>query len=286
MNEAVKKPDLQSTSLSRRPYARARRVLLAVLLVIVAVFVALVLGIRIYASSYYHAAPEASEALASTSTATVMQLDNGDVTFVPAGPSDNVKAALVFYPGGKVEATAYAPLLARLADEGVASVLVRMPENLAVLAPGRAERGRDELTAALAKEGDSPQDAGQQADIPWMIGGHSLGGAMAAQYASKHAADYQGLVLLAAYSAFDLTDTDLHVLLCSGSNDGVMSRESYDKDRANLPQANVTEITIDGGIHSYFGCYGHQEGDGTPTITNDEQLDQTATAIVEFAQGL
>lgn len=295
------------------------RILKAGLVILIAIACALALGIHVYASDYYHALPEATNAEESAGSVQVQKVDNGDVTFVPA--DGTVTAALVFYPGGKVEADAYAPLLARLAEKNVACVLVRMPENLAVLAPNRADRGRTELEQAISGQAagadasssraadsdgtevtdtsDSDEDSsnGRQAtnpnnaqaedsnDIPWIMAGHSLGGAMAASYAAGHTETYQGLVLLAAYSTADLTQSGLRVLSIYGSNDGVLDRDTYRTDFANLPQG-TTEYVIDGGIHSYFGMYGHQDGDGDATITNDEQLDLTADAIATFAAAL
>lgn len=256
---------------------RRHRILKVVALVFVAAVCALALGIHVYASDYYHALPKAAEAETSTDSIEVQRLDNGDVTFVPA--DGTASAALVFYPGGKVEADAYAPLLARLAQRGVACVLVRMPENLAVLAPNRADRGRAELEQALSEQ--QPDSNG----ISWLMAGHSLGGAMAASYVASHTDTYQGLVLLAAYSTANLTQSGIKVLSIYGSNDGVLNRSTYADDFANLPQS-TTEYVIEGGIHSYFGEYGHQDGDGEAAITNDEQLDLTADAIAAFAAAL
>lgn len=247
---------------------RAPRVILTVLVVLAALAVALVLGIHLYASNYYHAEPDALAAEQTTGTVTVSRLDSGDVTFVPARPT----TALVFYPGGLVEADAYAPLLSRLAQRGVACVLVRMPENLAVLAPGSADRGRAELEQGLSEVGSSGDG------LPWLMAGHSLGGAMAASYVADHTDSYQGLVLLAAYSTKDLSGSGLRTLSIYGSDDGVLDRDRYERCLPNLG-SGLTELVIPGGIHSYFGDYGHQDGDGKATITNEEQLDQTAEAI-------
>lgn len=255
---------------TKRPH-RARRIALTILAVLVALAVAFVLGIHLYASNYYHAEPDALATEQTTDAMTVTRLDSGDVTFVPAQPA----AALVFYPGGLVEADAYAPLLSRLAQRGVACVLVRMPENLAVLAPNSADRGRDELEQKLSQAGLAGDD------LPWLMAGHSLGGAMAASYVADHASSYQGLVLLAAYSTKDLSNTGIRTLSIYGSNDGVLDRSRYDECLPNLG-SGLTEVVIEGGTHSYFGDYGHQDGDGEATITNDQQLDQTADAIVSF----
>ena len=92
-------------------------------------------------------------------------------------------------------------------------------------------------------------------------------------------------VLLAVYVAFgiyvsdyyhaDLTDSGLRVYAAYGSEDGVLNREKYEADRINLPQ-DTTETIIDGGCHAGFGSYGTQKGDGTPTISAEEQQQQTA----------
>ncbi len=39
---------------------------------------------------------------------------------------------------------------------------------------------------------------------------------------------------------------------------------------------------IEGGCHAFFGMYGAQDGDGTPRITNEEQIYRTAELIAEL----
>ena len=165
----------------------------------------------------------------------------------------------------KVENTAYAPLLHDLAEDGILCVLVKMPCNLAVLDRNAAD--------------SIPERFFEVTD--WYIGGHSLGGAMAASYAAKHTDELDGLVLLAAYSTADLTDSGLRVYAAYGSEDGVLNREKYEADRTNLPQ-DTTETVIDGGCHAGFGSYGAQKGDGTPTISAEEQQRQTADALAAW----
>lgn len=105
---------------------------------------------------------------------------------------------------------------------------------------------------------------------------------MAANYAAAHSEDYEGLILLAAYSTKDLTQTSLRVLSVYGSEDGVLSRDAYERNWANLP-TNTTEVVLDGGCHAQFGIYGPQDGDGIPTTSGKEQIRQTAEAIAAFA---
>ena len=115
----------------------------------------------------------------------------------------------------------------------------------------------------------------------WYIGGHSLGGAMAASYAAKHSDELDGLVLLAAYSTADLMDSGLRVYTTYGSEDGVLNREKLEVNRGNLPQ-DTTETVINGGCHAGFGSYGSQKGDGEPAISAEEQQQQTADVVAAW----
>lgn len=226
-------------------------------------------ALGIYVSDYYRADELAVTALAPTDTVSVHEAGDGMTVFTPETP----QAGFVFYPGGKVEASAYAPLLRSLAEEGVLCVALEMPFHLAVL----------DVNAA---DGVQERFAGVE---DWYIGGHSLGGSMAASYVSEHTEDYEGLILLAAYSTADLSQTDLETVSLYGSEDGVLDLEKYKQYRANLP-ADTVEMVIKGGCHAYFGSYGPQEGDGTPTIPVEEQLAQTiailSDAILDAIEGL
>ena len=217
-----------------------------------------------YVSDYYHADETALEAMAYQTGSVQTEQDGDVIWFVPEEPT----AGLIFYPGGKVEHTAYAPLLHACAENGILCTLVQMPGNLAVLDANAAD-GLQEAYPEITS---------------WYIAGHSLGGAMASNYAAAHPEDFDGLILLAAYSTKDLTGTPLRVLSVYGSEDGVMNRESYEKNRANLP-ADTTEVVLDGGCHAQFGSYGPQDGDGVPTISGEEQVRQTTEAITAFIGG-
>jgi len=103
---------------------------------------------------------------------------------------------------------------------------------------------------------------------------------MAASYLAEHSG-FDGLILLASYSQKDLSDSGLRVLSIYGSEDGVMDFGSYESSRANLPE-DALELVIEGGCHAGFGMYGPQRGDGTPSITDAEQIRRTASAIIAF----
>ena len=104
---------------------------------------------------------------------------------------------------------------------------------------------------------------------------------MAASYLEKHTDEYEGLILLGSYSTADLSDDELEVLSIYGSEDQVLNREKYNDNISNLPK-DFKEIVIEGGCHAYFGMYGAQDGDGAPSISNAEQILQTAEYIAQM----
>ena len=237
---------------------KKRRKLWIWLSAILAIIAILVGACAIYLLNYYHADEDAIEAFLGEDTLTYSVLEDGSIVYEP----DGATAGFIFYPGGKVEYTAYIPLMQVCAEQGILCVLVEMPFNLAVF----------DVNAADGIQNEYPKIE------EWYIGGHSLGGSMAASYLEKNAEDYEGLILLGSYSTADLSETDLDALLIYGSEDKVMNHEKYGENKSNLPE-DYTEIIIDGGCHAYFGMYGAQDGDGIPTITNEEQMHQTADAI-------
>ena len=235
-----------------------------VLLVVLAVLVVLIGACAIYLCDYY---PADAQMLArfETPEGVVREVwEDGSVAFVPQEPT----CGFIFYPGGKVEHTAYEPLMQVLAARGVLCVLIEMPFRLAVL----------DIDAA-----DGVQEKFPQVEH-WYIGGHSLGGSMAASYLETNQARFEGLVLLGAYSTADLAQSDLSVLSLYGSEDGVMQRDKYESYMKNLP-ADFTEIVIEGGNHANFGVYGPQEGDGMPSRTNEGQVMMSGACIAEFIKG-
>lgn len=224
----------------------------------IALLTALVLAMAslcAFLASGYDAQEEALLAMAQGET-------KGRVT---AFGDEASETGLIFYPGGLVDHAAYALLMQELADRGVFCLLAEMPFNLAVL----------NMNAADGLTDGYPQIA------RWIIGGHSLGGAMAASYAAKHPKDFDGLLLLGAYAAADLSGTELSVLSLYGSEDGVLNREKYEASRAFYPQ-DFTEIVISGGNHAGFGCYGAQKGDGQAAISGEEQWAITADAAAQW----
>lgn len=226
------------------------------------ILISFVLAFFIYTNDYYRTSDLAINTLQEESSITLTYHED----YLVLTPKENAtETALIFYPGGKVEYTAYAPLLSHLTKAGYTCIIPEMPFNLAVF-------GQDAATSIMK---DFPEIK------HWYLGGHSLGGAMAASYVSKHNESIEGLILLGAYSTEDLSNLPLKVLSIYGSEDQVLNKENYEKGKAYLPETS-TELCIQGGNHAYYGEYGEQKGDGEATISSSEQQQLTADAILEM----
>jgi len=207
----------------------------------------------------------------------LVALEAGDNVTVNVGdfivfqPTDvNPDTGFIFYPGGRVDYRSYAPALHEIAAQGYLVALVRAPLNLMVFDPNKAA---DVFPLFPQIE-------------HWAVGGHSLGGAMAANYLYTHPDAGEGLVLWASYPADnnDLSASGLKVLSIYGTLD-MAGMEKFDVSRALLP-AETTWVVIDGGNHAQFGDYGLQPGDNRATISTDDQQAQIVTATVDFLDSL
>ena len=176
---------------------------------------------------------------------------------------------MIIYPGGRVDPRSYAPMAHALAGEGYLSIIVPMPLNLAVFNPG----------AALDVMAAFPEITN------WAVGGHSLGGAMAANFVRNHLPVLDGLFLWAAYPASgdDLSGLEVDVVSIYGTLDGLMTGAEVEASRMLLP-ADTVWVPIEGGNHAQFGWYGDQPGDNPATISREEQQAQTIDAMLGSGQ--
>ncbi len=235
-------------------------------------FVAIIF--KIYTSNYYKRDTKTIDQITSEYIDTVHSYEDDDcMVFLPV--TDSPKAVIVFYPGGKVDYKAYAGFMTKLSARGYLCVLPRMPENLAFLRTNAIDMLNERYAEYYS----------ETKKLDWYIAGHSLGGVAATSYLNDEIKSdnnlYDGIILCASYPTEDFSGTDLRMLSIYGSEDSVLKQDSYNEAKSNWP-ADSTEYVIDGGIHSYFGCYGIQKGDGTPTLTNEEQLDIAVDVIDEW----
>jgi hypothetical protein len=240
-----------------------RRVLLAVL----AVLMIAVLGFVVWGSTPSAPMPEALAAVQSDVQVTVKNA--GWLEFKPAGQEPTT--GFIFYPGGRVDYRAYAPAARAIAEKGYLVVIPPMPLNLAVFSPAKAA---DVIAAHPEIQ-------------HWAVGGHSLGGAMAANFAKNHPGQVEGLVLTASYPAAsdDLSQSGLKVASIFASQDGLATGAKIDASRTLLPP-DTTWVKIDGGDHAQFGWYGPQAGDNPASISRQFQQEQTVSATAALLASL
>jgi predicted esterase len=203
--------------------------------------------------------PEAIEAL--TGDALVQVEQEPWLTFAPTQAAPDT--GLIFYPGGRIDPRGYAPLMKAIAAEGYLVVVPEMPLNIAAFRPNIA----GEIIALYP-------------DISrWVIGGHSVGGTMAAQYANAHREAMDGLVIWASYPAdnADLSDSDLPVVLIYGSRDPRVNDTSVSERRHLLPD-DAGYIRIEGGDHHQFGSYEIDPEDHHATVDRGSQQQQIIQA--------
>jgi len=241
------------------------------LLIRVLAVAGLVLAVGLMMAAAYLATPaallpQANEALRSTADVEFSEAD-GWLSFYPKAEQPAV--GLIFYPGGRVPAAAYAPAAQAIAARGYAVFIPPMPFNLAFF----------DIDRGLAIQGAHPEIT------TWAIGGHSLGGAMAAEFAARHPGAVQALVFWASYSAADLSAQNLKVVSIYGSLEtgraGFISTEA----RQNLP-ADAVFVEINGGNHEQFGYYTGQLNDPVAYLARDEQQAQAVAATLSVLESL
>lgn len=222
-----------------------------------------VMAFVVWAMNPAPAMPEAQQALLSDNMVEVQS--EPWLVFQPVG--ETPKTGLIFYPGGRVDPRAYAPAARKIAENGYLVVIVPMPLNLAVFGVNRA---KDIITAYPEIQN-------------WVIGGHSVGGAMAASFADKNSDSIEGLVLWAAYPAKsnDLSTSNLDMMSISGTKDGLSTPTKIEASRSLLPP-DVQMVAIEGGNHGQFGWYGLQGGDNAATISRSEQQEQIVQATLDL----
>ncbi|TFH34858.1 MAG: alpha/beta hydrolase [Anaerolineales bacterium] len=225
-----------------------RRILLA----FVALIVVLIAGFLGWSLTPATPMPQAIQAMQSSQAVDVRT----DPWLIFHPVAEVQKAGLILYPGGRVDPRAYAPAARSIAERGYLVVIVPMPLNLAVFG---SEQAGEVIQAFPEIES-------------WVIGGHSLGGVMAARFASRASGRVRGLVFWASYPAAsdDLRNSRLRVASIYATRDGLTSLEDIRNSTLLLP-ADTLWIEIEGGNHAQFGYYGSQSGDLEAEISREKQ---------------
>lgn len=222
-----------------------------ILIILSIILVLCVSGFTLYVNDYYSAQSDATVLLKQPQ---VKQVSSDLTTITPHQTSD---VGIIFYPGAKVESSAYLPLLNKIEEKGYNCFLVNMPFKMAIFNKNAADKVINQYKNIKH----------------WYICGHSMGGAMASSYVADNKDKVDGLILLGSYIYGNVSDDD--TLTIYGSlNTSVEKKIDYKK--------NI--VVIEGGNHAYFGNYGEQKGDAKATISRENQQEQTVKAIDSFIQ--
>ncbi len=238
---------------------RRNKIIIGILFAITIILV----GLVVWAYTPLGPMTEAYEALNGDSKVNV-SVDKW-LVFEPINSSKNV--GFIIYPGGRVDYRSYAPLAHKIATQGFLTIIAPMPLNLAVFGVNTA----NDIINSYPKI------------TSWAIGGHSLGGTMAAQFAYENPSKIGGLILWAAYlaSGSNMSKYSLLVTTIYGSNDGLVSISQIQDSLKLLPPTTI-QVEIAGGNHAQFGWYGDQSGDNNAEITREKQQSQILNASLEL----
>jgi predicted esterase len=251
-----------------KPLSRPTKRQIGLLILLLLVALLGVFGVR-WLASERTPLPEALAALDSDSLVEVTK--EPWLTFAPKQSTPDT--GFIFYPGGRIDPQGYAALMNAIASEGYLVVVPEMPLNIAAFRPNIA----DEIVAYYA-------DIGR-----WVIGGHSVGGTMAAQYTNTHREVVDGLAIWASYPAdnANLSNSDVPVALIYGSLDPRVNDSSVSERRHLLPD-DTSYTRIDGGDHHQFGSYEIDPKDRHATIdrvTQQRQIIQATLNLLDSIPG-
>ncbi len=242
---------------------KIKKILKYTLIGFVAIIIIIVVGMLVWSrTGTYPARNVALSALESTETVTITQ--DKWIVFTPV---EETEIGLIFYPGGLVEPTAYAPILHQIAEKGVLVIITPMPLNLAIFNTGAANAVIDAYPNIST----------------WILAGHSLGGASAAIFAENNPNRIEAIALWDSYppNSADLSDNDISVISIFGTTNNDPNTENFNDKRHLLP-ADTLFIGIEGANHAQFGDYGPQKGDVVASMSLAEQHEQVAEIMLEF----
>lgn len=177
----------------------------------------------------------------------------------------NSKLTVIFYPGALVTPNSYSIWSKKVAQAGYTVKIAHFPLNMAL------------FNAKVADQLIEPNEK-------YVIGGHSLGGVMAARYAKKtKSKNIKGVFLLASYpdEKGSLNNKNISVLSITATRDGVLNWDKYNKSKKYLP-VDTSYKSISGGNHGGFGSYGQQNGDKKATISNTKQQAIIANDLIKW----
>jgi hypothetical protein len=213
--------------------------------------------------------PEAAPVAAARADSAITLTESADG--VVLAPRSSNGTGFVFIAGARVDPAAYADKLRGLADAGVTVVIARPTLNFAIF----------ELRPLSVFEGLAPDSGVTQ----WYVGGHSLGGVRACQYAADAPPGaVAGVILFGSYCAADLSQSTLPVLTLSATRDGLSTPATIAAASHLLPR-DAQLVHLPGADHAQFGDYGPQPGDLPATASDAQAKREITKAVLAFLAG-
>lgn len=194
----------------------------------------------------------------------VSVVETGDQITFKSDTTKN-KFEIIFFQGGLTDPKAYAPLCRKLAESGFTCHLIKMNWRL-------PQYDYQKISKLFnLKQGN------------YIIGGHSQGGKMAAQFVYENPNLMKGLFIMGTSHPrdIDLSSQNIPCIKLYAGNDGLASVEEVMTNKNKLPK-DTRLILIEGGNHSQFGYLGKLFMDSSADITPEEQQQQTFDNLIKF----
>lgn len=195
---------------------------------------------------------------------TVSVSENSDkITFQPK--ETNNRNEIIFFQGGLADPEAYAPLCRKIAENGFTCHLIKMDWRM----PQWDYKKIKKLFSLRQSN--------------YIIGGHSQGAKMAAQFIYENPNLLKGLFLLGTSHPrdFGLSDRTIPIIKLYAEFDGLASVSEVMENKDKLPKS-ATMTMIKGGNHSQFGYLGELLTDENAKIDLKEQQDLTLEYLITF----
>ncbi len=172
---------------------------------------------------------------------------------------------IIFFQGGLTDPKAYTPLCKKLAENGFTCHLIKMNWRLPQYDYQKISKLFD------LKKGK------------YIIGGHSQGGKMAAQFVYENPDLMKGLFLMGTSHPrdIDLSNQKIPCIKLYAENDGLASVGEVMENKKKLP-LHAKLVLIKGGNHSQFGYLGKLLMDSSADISIEEQQLQTFDNLINY----
>jgi hypothetical protein len=225
-----------------------------------------ILGVIFFVVWALDTSPPESKAYTEAIFNSAVTIDSHDGFIIIRLAESALEVGLLFYPGARIEPSAYVAKLAAIAEAANIQLAIGSPSlNLAFLSINQADDMRTALPGATR----------------WFVGGHSLGGSMACVYASSHSDTLEGVLIFGTYCGTDISNSSLRVLSINGGRDGIFPPTVISERRHELP-SNAHMVLVPGMNHAQIGNYGPQSGDNEPTISDTEARQALVESVKAF----